>query len=244
MTIQRPGEFRITDAGLDLAGLPKGGRVLDVGCGEGDTVNHLNELGFRAEGIDLSLPKIASAKEMFPEIDVKYGDGEILDEYMSFTFDGITMECVLSLINMPDEALHEAYCVLKKGGKLIINDLYEINPDPQQVKAVAIEAARLARLSHEHEHEDGECEERGERLVPFRFGGAFFKDELIAQMEETGFRVMAFEDRTMDLDNFVAQSVMDGEEDIMSGLCNNLQKEINGKKRRIGYFLLVVQKPV
>ncbi|MGI6766488.1 MAG: DVU_1556 family methyltransferase [Lentihominibacter sp.] len=242
MTIQRPGEFRITDAGLGLAGLPEGGRVLDVGCGEGDTVNYLNEKGFKAEGIDLSLPKISAAKEKFPGIDVKYGDGEILDEYTSFTFDGITMECVLSLINLPDEALHEAYCVLKKGGKLIINDLYEINPDPLQVKAVAIEADRVSRLPHEHE--DGECEERGERPVPFRFGGVFFKEELIAQMEETGFRVIAFEDRTVDLDSFVAQSVMDGKEDIMSGLCNNLQTEINGKKRRIGYFLLVVQKPI
>lgn len=240
MTIQRPGEFRITDAGLDIAGLPKGSRILDVGCGEGDTVNHLNEKGFKAEGIEMSLSKISTAKEKFPGIDIRYGDGEILDEYTSFTFDGITMECVLSLINLPDEALHEAYCVLKKGGKLIISDLYEINPDPQQVKAVAIEAGRLAKLPHE----EGDCEERGERLVPFRFGGAFYKEELIAQIIETGFRVIAFEDRTVDLDSFVAQSMMDGKEDIMCSLCRNLKRETNGKKRRIGYFLLVAQKPV
>ncbi len=48
-----------------------------------------------------------------------------------------------------------------------------------------------------------------------RIRGAFFKEELIAQMEETGFRIIAFEDRTVDLDSFVAQAVMDGEEEEM-----------------------------
>ena len=60
--------------------------------------------------------------------------------------------------------------------------------------------------------------------------------------EEIGFRVMAFEDRTEDLNNYVAQTLMD--EGSLDGLCTNLKWEIDGKKRKIGYFLIVAQKPI
>ncbi|MGN0693709.1 MAG: DVU_1556 family methyltransferase [Lentihominibacter sp.] len=240
MSILRPGEFSITDRGIELAGLGKGARVLDIGCGEGDTVNRLNtKYGMKAEGIEMSLPRISTAKEKFLGIDVKFGDGEFLDEYMSFTFDAITMECVLSMINIPDEALHEAYCVMKKGGKLIISDLYEIDPDPKQLKAVEIEARRQAKIPHK----EGDCDENPKRFVDFRFEGAFYKEPLIRQLEEEiGFKVLAFEDRTEDLNNYVAQTLMD--EGSLEGLCTDLKLESAGKKRKIGYFLLVAQKPL
>ena len=240
MTIKRPGKFSITDRALELAKFKKGSRILDIGCGEGDTVNHLNNMGMKAEGIDMNLESIRLATEKYPGIDVKFGDGGFLDDYMSYTFDGITMECSLSMINQPDEALHEAYCVMKKGGRLIITDLYEINPDPNQVKAVAIEAARQAKIPHQ----EGDCDEGTTmRFVNFRYEGAFYKEPLIKMLEEEiGFRVMAFEDRTEDLNNYVAQTLMD--EGSLDGLCTNLKWEIDGKKRKIGYFLLVAQKPI
>lgn len=240
MSVLRPGEFEITDRGIELAKLKEGSRVLDIGCGEGDTVNRLNtKYGMKAEGIEMSLPRISTAKEKYPGINVKFGDGEFLDEYMSFTFDAITMECVLSMINIPDEALHEAFCVMKKGGKLIISDVYEIDPDPKQVKAVEIEARRQAKIPHE----EGDCEENPTRFVDFRFEGAFYKEPLIKQLEEEiGFKVLHFEDRTKNLEDYVAQTLMD--EGSLEGLCTNLKTEVGGKKRKIGYFLLVAQKPL
>ena len=215
MTMQKPGEFHITDKSLGIAGFKKGSRILDVGCGEGDTVNHLNERGFKAEGIDINLAKISEAKAKYPGIDVKFGDGSFLDDYMSFTFDGVVMEDSLSLINQPDEALHEAYCVMKKGGRIIIRDIYEIDPDPNKVKATGIEAARQARIPHK----EGDCDEGTvERLVDFRLKGAFFKEPLLKQLEdEIGFRVMTFEDL--------------GDTEEADG-------------RTLGHFLLVAQKPI
>lgn len=240
MALKRPGEFNITDRALEIADYKKGSRILDIGCGEGDTVNHLNELGMEAEGIDMNLESIRIAGERYPGINVRFADGSFLDEYMSFTFDGVTFECSLSMINQPDEALHEAYCVMKKGGRLIITDLYEIDPDPQQVKAVEIEAARQARIPHQ----EGDCDEGTVmRFVNFRYEGAFYKDALIKMMEEEiGYKVIAFEDRTQDLDNYVAQTLMD--EGSLEHLCTNLKWEIDGKKRKIGYFILVAQKPI
>ena len=235
MTILRPGNFDITDRGVEIAGLRKGDRILDIGCGQGDTLNHLiKDFGMTGEGIDMSLPRISEAKEKYPDLDVKFGDGEFLDEYSSFSFDGVFMECVLSLINIPDEALHEAYCVLKKGGKLIISDLYDKKPDPMQLKAVKIEADRQSRIPKKN----GECEEHPTRFVDFRLDGVFFRDPLIAQREEIGYKVLAFEDRSQDLDNYIAQTLMD--EGTLENLCAD--KKTIGRKNT-GYFLLVAQKP-
>ena len=58
------------------------------------------------------------------------------------------------LYTSPDEALHEAYCVLKKGGKLVIVDEYHKDPDPKKMKAVAIEAQRQSKIPHK----EGDCE--------------------------------------------------------------------------------------
>ncbi len=226
MTIARPGGFAVTDRALEIADYKMGSRILDVGCGEGDTVNYLNKMGLEAEGIDINLAKIDTAKTEFPGIKVKFGDGGFLDDYMSYTFDGITMECSLSLMPQPDEALHEAYCVLKKGGRLIITDYYEIDPDPQQVKAVAIEAARQARMPHQ----EGDCDEGTvSHFTDFCFEGAFYKEPLIRMIEdELGMRVLAFEDAKTEEDGFFT----------------DVKTEVGGKKRQIGYFILVAQKPV
>ena len=240
MALKRPGEFNITDRALEIADYKKESRILDIGCGEGDAVNHLNEMGMKAEGIDINLESIRIAQDRYPGINVKFADGGFLDDYMSFTFDGILFECSLSMVNQPDEALHEAYCVMKKGGRLIITDLYEIDPDPKKVKAVEIEAARQARIPRQ----EGDCDEGTVmRFVNFRYEGAFYKEALIKMIEEEiGYRVIAFEDHTPELQEYVAQTIMD--EGTLDGLCTNLKWEIDGKKRKIGYFILVAQKPV
>ena len=60
--------------------------------------------------------------------------------------------------------------------------------------------------------------------------------------DEIGMKVIAFEDRTSDLENYIAQTLMD--EGTLDNLCTDVKLEVDGKKRKIGYFLLVAQKPV
>lgn len=233
MSLVRPGKFHITDKAMEICDLPKGAAVLDVGCGDGTVAEYLQDKhGYKVTGIDLNLAKISEGKERNSKLDLRMGDGEFLDDFTSFSFDCVMMECTLSLINLPDEALHEAYCVLKKGGKLFISDLYLKNPDPKQVKAVKIEADRQAKIPHK----EGDCEEGKQRFVDFRLDGAFLKDPLIAYLKEVGYQVIEFEDRSNDLDTYVAETIL------QEGSLDSCVTCAKGQKG-VGYFMLVAEKP-
>ena len=124
---------------------------------------------------------------------------------------------------------------LKKGGKLIISDLYYKDPDPMKMKAVKMESQRLAMKPRK----EGDCEANPTRFVDFRVKGAFFEKPLIAQLKEIGYKILAFEDRSIDLDNYAAQVIMDGGK--LEDLC--CDADFTDKKNKLGYFLLVAQKP-
>lgn len=233
MSLVRPGKFDITDKAMEICALKKGAAVLDVGCGDGTAAEYLQEkYGYQMTGIDMNLAKISEGKERNSQLDLRMGDGEFLDDFPSFSFDCVMMECALSLINMPDEALHEAYCVLKKGGKLFISDLYLKKPDPKQVKAIKIEADRQAKIPHK----EGDCDDGKQRFVDFRFQGAFLKEPLIAYLEEIGYHVVAFEDRSADLDTYAAEMIL------QEGSLDSCVTCAKGQKG-VGYFMLVAEKP-
>lgn len=228
----RPGGFNITEAAVEGAQLERGSRILDVGCGKGDSVRFLKDnYGFECTGIDMNLSFVEEAKRNNPDIDIRFGDGEFLDDFTSGSFDAVFMECVLSVINIPDEALHEAWCVLKKGGKLILTDLFHINPARsyvEEVKAMAIEQA-----SHT-EHEEGDCEDRPPRQTDFLHGGKFLMGPLADQIEKLGFQITWFEDRTDDLVQYMADMILDGREDTI--ICNVKDR------KNTGYFAMVAEK--
>ena len=50
-----PGGEEHTLHMLELAGIPAGGRILDLGAGAGESLRLLQRLGYRAEGIDRPL---------------------------------------------------------------------------------------------------------------------------------------------------------------------------------------------
>jgi ubiquinone/menaquinone biosynthesis C-methylase UbiE len=243
MSDLKPGGYRITDKAMEFWKLPRGAKVLDIGCGRGDTLEYLErEYGFEGHGIDLSMARIKEGKERNPDLNIKYGDGEFLDDFSSFSFDGVLMECTLSLINLPDEALHEAFCVLKKGGKLFLSDLYVKNPDQGLIRALAIEAERQRKKPH-HEGECGtECEEEHKnRAMSFRSSGRFLIDPLINQLDEIGFYNIKWLDFSQELNNFVAETLMrDGT--LEGCLCDEALHPQDSFKT--GYFMLTAEKPV
>ncbi len=233
----RPGKFTITDKGIEIAKLPKDAKVLEIGCGEGETTERLEkEYGFEVSPIDTSLEMLRLTNERGLKANAVLGDGEFLENFTSRTFDGVISECVLSLIGKPDEAIHEAYCTLKNGGKYIISDLYYKVED----KALKIKTKKKAEIAATTEAPynacNDECHEAHEtRDVDFRADNIFYKDELIKALEETGFEDIKFEDYTGELESYMAETIMSGKE-------NPYKVCIEGKKG-VGYFLIVAKKP-
>jgi len=261
----RPGGLELTKKAFDICKLPKAAKVLDIGCGYGDTAAFLeSEYGFSVTGMDTSAEVLLKAREKHPGINFVEGDGQWLD-FDSLSFECVLMECVLSLMSNPVEAIHEAYCALKKGGYLIIHDLYLPHPSNDDFKA--LEQIRKAKLEHAREvrddHYDAQhpdecsscqmdkdsCVEScqvsqhqhvespcpDEHLSPCTVDGALVMDEIYASLNELELEKILFEDRKADLDSYVASAIFSGRD--LSD-CYNKRKG----KSKMSYFLIVARK--
>ncbi|MDR2770823.1 MAG: class I SAM-dependent methyltransferase, partial [Clostridiales Family XIII bacterium] len=100
-----PGGFDLIGEAMDLCAFPKGARILEAGCGEGDTLAWLEEnYGVKGTGIDSADELLRRGRERHPGLDLRRGEMELLD-FSSFEFDGVILECVLSLSPLQLEAL-------------------------------------------------------------------------------------------------------------------------------------------
>jgi len=125
----RPGGLELTDSVVDLARLPQGARVLDVGCGSGATVAHLaGARGLRVTGLDASAAQIVRARAAWPGLDVVEGRAEELP-FAAGSFDAVLAECVLSTLPEPGFALREMRRVLSARGCVILTDVYDREGD-------------------------------------------------------------------------------------------------------------------
>ena len=120
----------------------EGKRVLDVGCGNGETVLKIaKEVGpnGKAVGIDFSPEGIANAKKKAIEsgldkvTEFRVADAEKLpfeDNY----FDAAISECVVCLTPNKQKALNEKARVLKPGGKIVMHDVISKARMPENVQ--------------------------------------------------------------------------------------------------------------
>jgi len=106
---------------LFLAYIPKGGRVIDGGCGFGKWVIYLKRRGYNIVGIDNNEIAIAKLKDFDSSLQVELGD--ILDVYYpDSSFDAyISMGVVEHFEDGLLPALKEAYRVLKPDGLIFVS---------------------------------------------------------------------------------------------------------------------------
>ena len=143
MNCIHPGGEELTLEAAKACGWKEGDRILDVGCGGGGSMLLLKKtLGLKPVGCDMDEGMLARARLLDPEFKLRKTDGMSLD-FPSLYFDGALLECSFSLMNRHDEMLNELYCVMKKGAKMAISDLYYINPDPDKAGEVYYEAKRI-----------------------------------------------------------------------------------------------------
>jgi len=102
-----------------MSALPKGGKLLDIGCGTGLFVERYIEAGGRAIGLDISRKMIEQAQRRCIACDYAIGTGERIP-FCDNSFDAVSSLLVFSYIKDPETMLNEVYRVLKPGGKIAI----------------------------------------------------------------------------------------------------------------------------
>lgn len=127
---RHPGGLELTERTVDLAGLPSGALVLDVGCGDGVVAEHLaRRSGLRVVGVDVSTGLLRQGRDRCPGLDLREGSAERLP-LPDASVDAVLAECVLSIVGDPGAALAEWARVLRPGGRLLLSDLYRrADPD-------------------------------------------------------------------------------------------------------------------
>jgi ubiquinone/menaquinone biosynthesis C-methylase UbiE len=111
-----------------VAGPLRGRSVIDCGCGAGEYVRALANLGADAWGIEYSADKIDEAQRLggLPEGRVAVGDLEAI-EFPDDRFDVALINEVLEHVPHDDRAIREIHRILKPGGVAVIfspNRLY------------------------------------------------------------------------------------------------------------------------
>jgi SAM-dependent methyltransferase len=100
--------------------LPKSGKIVDAGCGQGRFVKYLTDRGYDVVGIELSEKTVREMKQEEPSLRILQGD--VLD--MSFadnSVDGVlSLGVVEHFVPGMEEPLNEIYRVLKPGGTAVI----------------------------------------------------------------------------------------------------------------------------
>lgn len=94
-------------------------RILDIGCGSGDTLLLLKQLGWDVYGLELDKNAVRSAKER-GLANVKAGGYEKIASFPNNYFDSIRLYHVIEHLPDPRSCLKLIYKKLKLGGEIII----------------------------------------------------------------------------------------------------------------------------
>lgn len=215
----RPGGLTLTDQAMELCGFPRGSRLIDIGCGKGATVSHCSKkYSMDIWGVDLSFQMLSDAVLVSGNRErFIQAEGTALP-ISNNSMDGIFCECVMSLFKDPRCGLKEYYRILRPGGKLVIGDLY--------LRQSLAEGALKT-------FQGRSC-----------LAGAMAKEEIINMVEESGFSIRIWEDKTYHLTQLAADMIFShGSLDwFWNFMGNDPQTKTVTCKSKPGYFLLIAEK--
>ncbi|MBF0815804.1 class I SAM-dependent methyltransferase [Microbacterium paludicola] len=132
---------------LDGAAVAPGARVLDVGCGSGQLLAHLESQGFAVAGTDPAPRMVELAREHAPGADVRLGGFEALP-FPDGAFDAVLAVNSLQFAEDHVAALREAARVLAPGGAIGVASWAETSRNDIETVEDALAAA--------HDEEPGE----------------------------------------------------------------------------------------
>lgn len=236
MSLLRPGGLALTEYALKMAGAKEGMDLLDIGCGNGDAAAFAkDELKLNVKAVDTNTDCIEKAKAL--GVDAKINDACMLD-FMSKSFDIVMMECTFSQLGRQEESFHEAYCMLRPGGRLIISDLYCKEPDLARWEADYKASMAIWRRPRK----EADCQTEELPPSPYMQDGAMVMQGIKLLSDELEMKEVLFEDRTDDLKEMVGQAIFD------YGSVEKWNEAMGGcalleaPKGNTGYFLLILEK--
>lgn len=106
---------------LRLLGDVAGNRILDAGCGSGQTIVALTQRGAEVTGFDLSAAMIEIARRSLPEADLRVHDLAEPLPWGAATFDTVVASLVLHYLPDWSGPLSEIHRVLTPGGRLVVS---------------------------------------------------------------------------------------------------------------------------
>ena len=216
--VLRPGGMDLTRRVVAAGGLSAGARVIDVGCGNGATVDCLRrEFGLVACGVDVERRFGHARQGGRPLIQADALQLPLRNGSVS----AVVCECVLSLLADPDAALAEFHRVLADRGVALITDMYVRGSDG---------AGELKPLP-----------------VASCLRGALPREAIELRLCRQDFDVLAWEDHSQALKRLAAQLVFAcGSMKafwIAAGACRPGAGDGSGRLRtRPGYFACVARK--
>ena len=101
---------------LDAAGAAAGVQLLDVACGPGYVAAAASRRGSNVLGIDFSSAMVSRASHLYPDLEFRFGDAEKLD-LLPASFDAVVMNFGMLHLANPENAIAEAFRVLRPGGR-------------------------------------------------------------------------------------------------------------------------------
>lgn len=177
----RPGGRTLTRRALAFCGFDAGSTILDIGCGSGITLEYLREShALEAVGLDSSALLLARARQRTEASQFVMGSGFSLP-FGSGSFQGVFLECVLSVMEDQRAALRECHRVLKAGGWIIASDVYVRDPSGiSKLRSLAVDCC---------------------------LRGAAGEDQLLENFRTAGFAIGLWEDHSHLLKEFAAKLV-------------------------------------
>jgi ubiquinone/menaquinone biosynthesis C-methylase UbiE len=193
-SVIRPGGLALTKHLADFCAFPVGGKVIDVGCGTGITVEYLcNKWKLQASGVDPSVMLLQQGKKRSPRLNMIQATGENLP-FTSCSVDGVIAECSLSVMQDVGKVLAEISRTLVPQGKLAITDIYIRQPD--NVLSLSSDSCVGSICS------------------------VMTKGVLKQLLEKNGFKTIIWEDQSACLKEFIACFIM--EHGSLEELCHTL----------------------
>jgi arsenite methyltransferase len=221
---ERPGGIALTERALAQCQLPQQALVVDIGCGNATSVQHLaTENGYLAVGVDACDTRLHTVHCQYPDTRLACGLGNQLPLPGGWV-DGVLAECSISIMGHFQALFAEFGRILKSGGDLIASDLYARNPQ-------GISMLRSLR---------GDC----------YLKNILTQAELFELLGQCGFAIRLWEDHSDQLNGFTMQWAMTFCSASNSKASKSspveepdaLDLQLAISKARIGYYLLVAQK--